>query len=125
MESLSKYWGYDNSPFINFLRKGGFDVIQNAHANFYQTPWCLAMYLNMAYPPPPPKGLYHPARVDYACDIIRSAEVPSRLRASGYKIIAMSVFATAGQPKFYSYPEPNSEPLALPNELWARRLPVI
>jgi hypothetical protein len=103
-ESLKTYWGYDDSAFINNLAALGFRVVPNARANATHTPVCLSTYLNMDYPPAPPANWPLPAQEAYYSQIIRQAEAPSRLKASGYEIRALSIFEVAGQPPYYTYP---------------------
>jgi hypothetical protein len=110
-ESLGNFWHYDNSPFVNFLTQQGFHVVTNAHGNGSFTPRCLSISLNMNYPPIQ-GALSLPAQTLYYGRIIESAEAPARLKASGYEVTALSLFATAGQPRHYFFPKVSSATLA-------------
>lgn len=46
---LEKYYGYDNSPFIDALRERGFFVADNAISNYPKTAHSVASSLNMEY----------------------------------------------------------------------------
>jgi len=46
---LNKLYGYDNSAFINDLKKRGFYVADNSYTNYMQTVISLSSSLNMAY----------------------------------------------------------------------------
>lgn len=46
---LREMYGYDNTPFLDFLRSRGFYVAEQSHANYPFTYAALASVLNMAY----------------------------------------------------------------------------
>jgi len=117
-ESLKAYWGYDNSAFVNCLTGLGFHVLKNAHCNATFTPICLSTYLNMNYPPPLPRNWPMISQVAWFCQIIRQAEAPARLKASGYDVRSLSIFDVAGQRRFYNYPGISGPTLG--GVLWAR-----
>ena len=48
-QTLSNLYGYDNTPFLDALDAQGFDVVDNALANYPQTTHSLASSLNMTY----------------------------------------------------------------------------
>jgi hypothetical protein len=48
-DRLKTFYGFDNAPFIDALRKRGFFVAQKSGANYDQTTLCLASALNMNY----------------------------------------------------------------------------
>jgi hypothetical protein len=109
-ESLQKFWGYDNSSFNHFLTAQGFHIVKDAHGNATATPRSLSTCLNMNYTQAP-VDLSMTAVSDYYCRIIADAEAPSRLKASGYQITNLSIFATAGEPGFYSFARMSSPTL--------------
>jgi hypothetical protein len=119
-ESLKKFWGYDNSPFINFLTGRGFQVVKNARSNSIWTPICLSTYLNMNYPPGEVSHGSIWAQCAYYVQAIQEAEVPSRLLASGYDVRSLAIFAVAGQPRYYTYA--GLTPF-LGNLLWNKTMP--
>lgn len=101
-ESLREFWGYDNSPFLDFLRAHGFQVVTNARANYNRTTYSMSASLNMEYPQPLPE-LSPFARVESLCGTIQAAEVPRQLQASGYRLINLSLFNVLDQPRFYKF----------------------
>jgi hypothetical protein len=117
-ESLKSYWDYDDSAFVNGLTSLGFHVLKNAHSNATFTPICLSTYLNMNYPTAPPRNWSIVSQVAWFCQIIRQAEAPLRLKASGYDVRSLSIFDVAGQRRLYSYPG-ISDP-SLGSVLWGR-----
>ena len=48
-EVISKFYDYDNSEFIKFLKEYGFYIPPNAVANYHKTSWSLSSSLNMEY----------------------------------------------------------------------------
>ncbi len=48
-DRLKQFYGYDNTPFLDALRKRGFYIAQNSRANYDQTCLCLPSSLNMNY----------------------------------------------------------------------------
>lgn len=48
-ETLKKLYGYDNSPFLTFLKNRGFFVNENAHSNYQFTTMSVASTLNLRY----------------------------------------------------------------------------
>jgi hypothetical protein len=46
---LNKYFGYDNSDFIDFLKKSGFAVADNSFGNYHHTPLAANTALNFEY----------------------------------------------------------------------------
>ena len=109
----SEFWGYDNSPFLDFLRLHKFQVVTNARANYASTPECISASLNMAYPMPLPKTkIADLAPLNYLCGTIQAAEAPRRLQAAGYRLINLSLFDLCDQPRFYWYQGANQSSLA-------------
>ncbi len=101
---------------MNFLSSRGFHVVKEAHGNATFTPKCLSMYLNLDYPPPPPDSESLESQSAFFGKIIENAEAPSRLKASGYEVTALSIFATAGQERYYYFPKISAP--SLPTVLW-------
>jgi hypothetical protein len=48
-DSLKMFYGHDNAPFLRALEGRGFYIPRNSHANYNQTPLCLASSLNLTY----------------------------------------------------------------------------
>jgi len=85
---LTKYFNYDNSPFINFLEEKGFFVTTESHTNYPQSYLSIASSLNMEY-------------MDYftdevgensrdrrpVYDSIKYSEVAKKFKSHGYSFI--------------------------------------
>ncbi len=50
-DTLLKYWNYDNSEFVNFLKNRGFYIAEDSHSNYDWTIYSLQSSLNMGYIP--------------------------------------------------------------------------
>ncbi|HSI74177.1 MAG TPA: hypothetical protein VK934_13455, partial [Fimbriimonas sp.] len=90
-DSLRKVMRYDNSAFLEALRKRGFQVLPRARANYVQTEQSLSSALNLNYvqhlfPEAQPSSMDR-ALLDNAID--RSL-VSMRLRAIGYTYVAIT-----------------------------------
>jgi len=48
-ESLREFFGYENTEFVEYLRKKGFFISSNCYANYPKTSWSLASSLNFEY----------------------------------------------------------------------------
>lgn len=88
---LQRYYGYDNGPFLDALRKRGFFVPRRSRANYDQTIQCLAAALGMCYNDdiaarqPPGSGDATPL-----CHRIDRSPAAAFLRARGYRYIGVS-----------------------------------
>ena len=120
-ESLKRFWDYDDSAFVDFLENRGFQVTPKARSNSTFTPACLSTYLNMDFPPGAATNLTMQGQTAYYGRIIEQAEAPSRLKASGYDVTCLSIFATGGEPRYYCFPK--ISPPTLATALWNRTVP--
>lgn len=80
-EVLQEFYGYDNSEFIDRLTRLGFQVVQDAHANYPMTHLSLASSLNLDYLGPTYQG-----RLSYR-PLMRRNRVVRDLKAAGYRYI--------------------------------------
>lgn len=48
-KSLREFFGYENTEFVDYLRKKGFFVASDSYANYPKTSWSLASSLNFEY----------------------------------------------------------------------------
>jgi len=88
---ISKFYGYDNSRFINFLQTNGFYVEKNAYSNYSQTELSLSSSLNMDYIQDIVKNLDKNSddkKILY--DLIQKNQVVSFLKNIGYKFVSVS-----------------------------------
>lgn len=102
-ESLRRFWGYDNTPFLDVLAAHGFRVVPDAKANYDQTMECMAAALGMDYPPVPPSGFAAAAKESWLRRAIRDAAAPRLFRESGYEIINLSPFRLGATREFCTY----------------------
>jgi hypothetical protein len=73
---LSKYYHFNNEPFINFLKQKHFYVADSSFSNYYFTSTSLSATLNMAY---------HNDTLEPKFDKLRNNKVFSELKRYGYK----------------------------------------
>ncbi len=90
-DQLERVLGYDNSPFIEELRKRGFYVADSAHSNYVQTALSLASILNLdfvqALLPNHPTNTSSRTELN---DLVDRPRLVRELRASGYQTIAVA-----------------------------------
>jgi hypothetical protein len=88
---LEKYYGHDNSPFLDALRSRGFAINERGYANYYWTFLSLASSLNMGYVPEIFGGTPHPNSADqgFAFERIRNNAVAQTLRGEGYRFVQL------------------------------------
>jgi hypothetical protein len=85
--TLKETFGYDNSPFINFLKKRGFFVASESRANYAETNLSLGSSLNMDYWDEKviaEKGANNPT---YALNMLENNKVVHMLKQRGYKFV--------------------------------------
>ena len=82
--SLRKFFGYDNSPFLDFLRRKGFYVASASTANYPRTSVSLASSLNMGYLADDPERVAGEASTR---PLLRNHAVGSYLKSLGYRYL--------------------------------------
>ncbi len=82
--SLQKFFGYDNSPFLDFLRRKGFYVARASTANYPRTSVSLASSLNMGYLTDDPGRVAGEAGTR---PLLQNHAVGSYLKALGYRYL--------------------------------------
>jgi hypothetical protein len=88
---LSNVYEYDNSKFIQNLRKMGFFVADNANSNYVQTFLSLTSTLNMTYLDSLPKQYgKDPQNKDAAISMLQNNLVSQKLKVKGYKTISFA-----------------------------------
>lgn len=94
---LDELYGYDNRPFLDYLRSRGFIVAESSRANYTTTVTSLASSLNMVHINNLPRYLYDNAGVqeEWAVDsaarmLISNSRVVDFLKAQGYEITTFS-----------------------------------
>jgi hypothetical protein len=86
---LAKYYRFDNSPFLDGLRKRGFGIAERSSSNYNWTFLSLASTLNLGYLQDLFPGSFQPASTDRAVlyEGIRNSLTSRFLRERGYRIV--------------------------------------
>ena len=92
--NLKKYYGYDNTKFLNQLDSLGFIMPKNSRANYPQTITSIASTLNLKYINNIPKRLSNP---NYLYNIINKNAIASFLKTYGYEYIHFSSGITSNK----------------------------
>jgi hypothetical protein len=95
-KALKDYLNFDNSKFINNLRKKGFYVATDSRSNYAWTTYSIASALNMQYLPMKPDKA-NPAYLKFKDDLdtsklITNNEVLTILKSIGYSYIDLSIW---------------------------------
>lgn len=89
-DSLKKYIGYDDTPFIESLKQKGFYVAANSHSNYCQTELSLTSSLNMDYLEKVVPDFSPSSNNRYTLDALIDVSAVSRLlRKNGYEYIGV------------------------------------
>jgi len=98
--SLKDHFRYDNSWFMDSLRKHNFFVAAHPSSNYSSTPVSIASLYSMDYLPAFHKKI---TAEDYtrAEDVVNKSVVMQALRMHGYAYLNHSVFDIAGQPGMF------------------------
>ena len=90
-DAIRRAIGYDNSPFVEGLKKRGFYVAEGSHSNYCQTELSLSSSLNMDLVPHllPKVGPETEDRTPLA-GLIDENEVARLFRAQGYRFLAVT-----------------------------------
>jgi hypothetical protein len=88
---LDEIYNYDNSEFIDFLKKNGFYVAENSHSNYAQTALSLSSSLNYEYI----NGLSNYLNKDSTnrdplVKLIRNDKIQTFLKTKGYQFVALA-----------------------------------
>ncbi len=89
-DTLSKVYGLDNTPFLNFLRDHGFYVADDARSNYAQTGLSFSSSLNMNYLDQLVPDLSRTAGRGVLWNLIKHSEVRRQLESLGYMTVAFS-----------------------------------
>lgn len=103
--SLKELWGYDNTPFINYLREKGFFIAENSVTPYTWTGLSIASVLNMSYINNNIKKVPDGVRSYAEYQMIQNNLVMASLRHMGYKLLNYSLFDFSNTERFYTYPE--------------------
>lgn len=96
-KDLADICGFDNTPFLDSLRRQGFFVANNSRSNYNYTTYSMASVLNMDYLPMNEKQI-NKADHTYALKLIFNNKVTSFFRKAGYKVYNFSSFDIKDQP---------------------------
>ncbi len=102
-ESLKKYWKYDNSSLMNFLKDRGFFVASKSKSNYNQTHFTLASTLNLSYLHYDSFDKLTFAHYPNLFKLIKENVFVRILEKSGYEIINLSLFDLSENPKYYRF----------------------
>jgi hypothetical protein len=107
-ESLTRFWNYDDSGFINYLRGKGFYVAGQSRSNYTTTAESIASSLNMAYVDA--RDLRSADRYARLNKRIRDSAAVKILESEGYDVINLSLFDIGEKVRLYScfLPDPSS-----------------
>jgi hypothetical protein len=95
--TLVKTFNFDNSPFLDELKKRGFYVAKKSHSNYNLTPFSMASALSMNYLDPE-MAVKTKLNLSYCYQAIRNSSVIKFLTGNGYKFYNYSIFDFPGQP---------------------------
>jgi hypothetical protein len=109
LEQLQATLDFDNRPFIDSLRKRGFQVIDSSHSNYNMTTVSIASLLDMNFIPGirTSKETYK-KDLEIAYGIMRKSQAVDFLERSGYAFYNYSIFDLEGKPS-------RAEPTFLPS----------
>lgn len=95
--TLNKTFRFDNSDFLNELKKRGFYIAENSRSNYNLTPFSMASLLSMNYLD---KEMALPIKLNlsYCYQAIRNSSVIKFLNGNGYSFYNHSVFDFPGKP---------------------------
>lgn len=86
--TLEEFYGYDNSPFTDYLEEKGFFVASESHSNYNMTSLSLPSSLNMQYVNHLlTSGVNADHSFDALWDLVRNNKVVQFLKARGYKYV--------------------------------------
>lgn len=90
-DALKRFYGFDNSEFLDYLERKGFYVAGRSKSNYPRTSLSLASSLNMAYLKDLLPAIDTGSRdIGASRSLIRQNEVFRSLRRRGYTIVAVS-----------------------------------
>jgi len=120
-ESLRRYWGYDNSPFLAYLRSKGFHVVTNAQSNYSQTPLCILSTFNLNPVPLDLNDRQNALRLGVH-KLIRDSVVVRMFEQMGYELVNLSLYHLDGVPRAYHIGPRRDGPFhsALKHTIWGR-----
>lgn len=99
--TLREQFGFDNTPFLRFLRRKGFRVAPGSRANYPRTSFSLASSLNMEFLDGLAQKANRPGDPSPAYDALWHTRVAEFLKARGYRYIHMGSWwpPTAASPE--------------------------
>jgi len=89
-DTLNRYYGFDNSDFVNFLENAGFFVAKESRSNYLQTALSLSSSLNMQYLDFLSAQLGDSPDQSPTSQLIRHNEARQFLETHGYQTVAFS-----------------------------------
>ncbi len=102
--SLKKYWNYDNTPFLDSMKKQGFFHSKNAKSNYNKTGQTLSSMLNMKKLSKELETKAQNRKEETKLfESINHNEVTKLLIARGYELLNLSFFRVANQKPIFDY----------------------
>ena len=102
-KSLARYWGYDNSVFLNKLSEKGFYLVNDAQSNYGETLYSMASMLNMDFLKDF-RNIEDEIVKNTICRVwIKDNEVVKRFRSYGYAFENYSLFDIADNKYYLDY----------------------
>ncbi|MGE5457286.1 MAG: hypothetical protein ACM3RX_02920 [Methanococcaceae archaeon] len=98
--SLKKYWNFDNSEFINYLKSKGF-YVANSNSNYNYTPYSLSSSLNMSYLDLDNNREKSKKNFNDLLNLINNCRAVKFIKNNGYRFINYSFFDVSNQSKSY------------------------
>jgi len=122
--SLPIYWGFDNSPFTDFLQERGFYWSEEATSNYNVTQYSMASMLNMEYLPDLWSNMNNTISWETILRVkINNSEVAQRLARHGYEVVNYSLFDVGGASHYIDYDYLNFHGLSLYEHLFKKSAP--
>ena len=89
--TLIDYYGFDNTPFLDYLKEKGFYVADSAHSNYAHTPISVSSSLNMTYLDFIPEQLgENSLDPSISYKMIRNNKISQFLKDKGYRFVLIS-----------------------------------
>jgi hypothetical protein len=120
-DRLRTYYGYDNTPFLDALRKRGFYLPSHSEPNYNQTPLCLSSALSMNYLVDRPGKRLSPEVVRQMVD---DNAVAACLRKQGYHYVVVWSGLEVSRVTTADLVFNNSPDLSILESEWISRTPI-
>ncbi len=103
IESLKKYWKYDNSELVTFLNEREFYLARKSKSNYNQTHFTIASAMNLSYLHYESFDKLTFAHYPNLYKLIKDNVLVRILEKYGYETINLSLFNILNTPKYYRF----------------------